>query len=311
MTVLVRTRPWMSSTHAWIRHAVSLSFSFVFVFLGSDSVVHATLPLFVHLPSSSQACIVGFFYPPAHHVVVVVVVRLLLLRWFLRAFGCFVTTTIQAKPRKVSLVSGGGAPPHHAGCRERKGEGWEPIPACTSQTTVHNPPLLSSPLRSIDRSMVVVVGRSGILCGRWGIGTMRSIPAEEEDQERKRTITHVGRSSHTAWTHPPPCRSSSKHVRTTTIEHETQTDALEERRKKEEEETWDVETTHEKRNERREKKEERWRRGEGADERNASCNERMQSRGKPSPWKWSPRTPSTTSKPRSKTRKESHPINND
>ena len=141
----------MSSTHAWIRHAVSLSFSFVFVFLGSDSVVHATLPLFVHLPSSSQACIVGFFYPPAHHVVVVVVVRLLLLRWFLRAFGCFVTTTIQAKPRKVSLVSGGGAPPHHAGCRERKGEGWEPIPACTSQTTVHNPPLLSSPIdRSID-----------------------------------------------------------------------------------------------------------------------------------------------------------------
>lgn len=137
------------------RRQLSFSFVFVFVFLGSDPVVHATLPLFVRLPSSSQACIVRFFVPPAHHAVAVVVVRLLLLRWFLRAFGCFVSTTIHAKPRRGSLVSGGGAPPHHAGCRAReKGRGLGTHPSIQEPMDSSQPIPLSTPLRSIDRGGV-------------------------------------------------------------------------------------------------------------------------------------------------------------
>ena len=197
MTVLVRTRPWMSSTHAWIRHAVSLSFSFVFVYLGSDSVVHATLPLFVHLPSLLACASLVSFYPPAHHAVVVVV--RLLLRWFLRAFGCVVSTTHQVKG-EIPGPKWRRTTPTRQGETRRRVENSSQDAGTKRQFTTHSS-LLTFP---IDCGGLGVGG--GILCGRWRVGTMGSIPAEEEeDHDRNRTKptsnvrrTPLGRTRHHA-----------------------------------------------------------------------------------------------------------------
>lgn len=159
MTVLVRTRPWTSSTHAWIRHAVSFlfpSFSFSFSLVPIPSFTRPFLSSSVSHLHPRRASLVSLF----------LLLTMLSLWWW---FGCcccagsYVRLGASFPPRSTPSQEGDPSSQvaaHHptmqdAG-RERKGEGWEPIPASKSQWTVHNPflcPLLS------DRSIVVGWGR--------------------------------------------------------------------------------------------------------------------------------------------------------